>query len=80
METLDLICQFIIPLFGVTASFLVGSISARTRMYAGALGLAAEPAWIVTSYINQQWGIIVLAVFYAYTWWRVFNNNRMLLK
>lgn len=60
----DVIAQFGIAIFGVTAIILV----ARKNKWGFVLGLASEPFWILTAYENKQWGIQLLNVIYVFTW------------
>ena len=31
-------------------------------------GLASEPAWMYSAYIADQWGTMLLAVWWSYSW------------
>jgi len=62
--TLDLIAQIGITIFGVSAIILV----ARKNKWGFALGLASEPFWIITSYLNKQWGVLLLSIIYIFSW------------
>ncbi len=64
MFTLDLIAQIGITVFGVSAIILV----ARKNKWGFVLGLASEPFWIITSYLNKQWGVLILSVIYVFSW------------
>lgn len=75
----DEVAQLAIVFTGVSAMYLVGSVVPKYRMYAGVLGLCAQPFWIYTTIVNDQLGITVLSFIYAYNWIRVFNNNRKLI-
>jgi nicotinamide riboside transporter PnuC len=61
---LDTISQIGITLFGFTAIVLV----ARKNKWGFVLGLASQPFWFITAYMNQQWGIFLLSIAYACTW------------
>ncbi|MEM1153088.1 MAG: hypothetical protein AAGI44_03050 [Pseudomonadota bacterium] len=74
-ELIDTICQIWISMTGITAMTLAASQQAKRRMYAGIFGLLGEPAWITTSVIAQQWGVMVLALVYAFSWFCVFLSN-----
>jgi hypothetical protein len=75
---LDQIAQLSIFFTGVVGMYLVGSADPKMRMYAGILGLCAQPFWFYTTLANGQIGITILSFIYAYNWFRVFNNNRKL--
>lgn len=64
LETLDLVAQFAIPLFGIAAIFLV----ARKNKWGFILGLAVQPFWFITSYQNEQWGVFVSSIAYTVSW------------
>lgn len=76
IETISFICQIMIPFTGLTAVYLIASQEPRTRMWAGIFGLAGEPFWLTSAWLANQWGIMILAFFYAYSYWRVFDINR----
>ena len=79
-DALNLLCQVIIPVTGLTAMYLVASDSPRRRMWAGIVGLSGEPFWITTAALAEQWGIVVLAFVYTVSWWRVYRNNALLAR
>lgn len=62
--TLDTIAQMGITIFGVSAIILV----ARKNKWGFVLGLASQPFWLITSYINKQWGVLLLSVVYVGSW------------
>lgn len=37
--------------------------------YACLFGLVGQPAWWMSTWIAEQWGIFVLTIFYTYAWW-----------
>jgi hypothetical protein len=78
--TFDIFSQLMIFVTGVMAVFLAGSTSPQTRVYAGWFGMAGEPFWFATAYLNQQWGILLLVIVYAIGWGRMIINNRRELK
>lgn len=63
-ETLDLICQIGIAFFGIIAIILV----ARKNKWGFVFGLISQPFWLISSFINKQWGIFILSIVYAATW------------
>jgi len=64
MFTLDIIAQIGITIFGVSAIILV----ARKNKWGFVLGLASEPFWIITAYLNKQWGVLLLSAIYVFSW------------
>ena len=73
---LDEISQVCLVFTGVIAVWLAGSKSEKGRFWAGMFGMAGEPFWFITGYLNNQWGILVLVFLYAFSWGRVIWNNR----
>jgi nicotinamide riboside transporter PnuC len=64
MIALDTIAQVGITVFGVGAVIMV----ARKNKWGFVLGLASEPFWVLTSYLNKQWGVFLLSVIYVGSW------------
>ncbi len=69
-ETLDLISQIGIAVFGIIAIILV----ARKNKWGFVFGLMSQPFWLISSFINKQWGIFILSIVYAGTWAYGFYN------
>ena len=63
----DLIAQAGIMIFGCSAVWFVGRREAWRR-WGYILGLCSQPFWIWTAIIHQQWGILLLSFWYAYSW------------
>lgn len=61
---LDLISQIGVAFFGIIAIILV----ARKNKWGFVFGLASQPFWILTAYVNKQWGIQLLNMIYIFTW------------
>jgi nicotinamide riboside transporter PnuC len=64
MAILDTIAQIGITIFGVSAIILV----AKKNKWGFVLGLVSQPFWIITSYLNRQWGVLLLSVVYVGSW------------
>lgn len=64
MWIVDMVCQFIIVVFGLAAIILVG----QGNRWGFVIGLIQQPAWFVTTFYNEQWGVLVLSVAYAGSW------------
>ena len=64
IEAIDLVCQIVITVAGVSAIFLV----ARKSWVGFLLGLISQPFWLATSIIHRQWGIAILSFVYAINW------------
>jgi nicotinamide riboside transporter PnuC len=61
---LNFISQIGLSFFGIIAIILV----ARKNKWGFVFGLASQPFWILTAYVNKQWGIQILNVIYVFTW------------
>ena len=64
MLSLDTIAQIGITIFGVSAIILV----ARKNKWGFVLGLISQPFWLITSYMNKQWGVFLLSAVYIFSW------------
>lgn len=62
--SLDSIAQIGITIFGVSAILLV----ARKNKWGFVLGLISQPFWLITSYLNKQWGVFFLSAVYVFSW------------
>lgn len=62
--TVDGVSQVGLTILSVAAIILV----ARKNKWGFVVGLASEPFWFATSYINKQWGVFLLSIVYSGTW------------
>jgi nicotinamide riboside transporter PnuC len=60
----DSISQIGITIFGVAAIILVAKKNKRGFVF----GLLSQPFWIITSFINKQWGVLFLSIIYIGSW------------
>jgi nicotinamide riboside transporter PnuC len=60
----DTISQIGITIFGVTAIVLV----AKKNKWGFVFGLLSQSFWIITSFINKQWGVLFLSIIYVGSW------------
>lgn len=60
----DVVAQIGITIFGLSAIILV----ARKNKWGFVFGLASQPFWLITSYVNRQWGVLFVSVIYTFTW------------
>lgn len=61
---LDLISQIGLAVFGLTAIILV----AKKNKWGFVVGLISQPFFLITSYINKQWGLFILSIAYTFVW------------
>lgn len=64
---IDSIAQVWIAVFGVLAIFCANRDD-KWQKYGCIMGVIAQPAWYITTYVNEQWGIMFLSLFYSYSW------------
>lgn len=77
LHPLDAIAQIMVPVCSITALiFMSYAESAKMRMYGGMAGLASEPFWFITTWMNEQYTIVFLCFIYGVSWFLVFRNNR----
>ncbi len=62
-----MICQTFLTLFSGLAIWLVGRTDKWQRWGFWA-GLASQPFWIYSAVETQQFGILILSLFYTYCW------------
>lgn len=60
----DIISQIGIAILGISSVILV----AKKNKWGFVLGLAAQPFWFITSFLNHQWGIFFLSLVYTGSW------------
>ena len=68
-----IITQIGIALCGVTAVYLSQDKRQSHRRWASVFGLAGQPFWVAETIAAQQWGMLVLAALYTWSWWRGFS-------
>ena len=62
--------QIGIALTGLVAIWLTQHPKAAYRRFACIFGLLGQPFWFYSAYMNAQWGIFVLCIFYTLAWAR----------
>ena len=62
--------QFAIAIFGVSAIWLSQGSGRKGRKWAPVLGLAGQPFWMYATFTAEQWGILILSIFYTLAWMR----------
>lgn len=68
--------QAAIMVLSLSAAYFASGRTKRSRRWAGAFGLASQPFWLLSAWAAGQWGVVVLALFYAFAWTRMIYNNR----
>ena len=61
------LCQVLIVLTGVPASWLIGRLE-RWKKWGYIIGMAGQPAWFYVTINGEQWGLLLLALWYTYAW------------
>jgi len=71
-----MIAQSMIAITGLLAIYLTQQeYKPELKKYASFFGLAGQPFWFYTTYVNEQFGIFVLSLGYTYVWYLGFYNN-----
>jgi len=63
----NIIIQTLVFLLGVSSIWFIGRKEKWSR-WGYVFGILAQPLWVYISIIEEQWGILVLSVFYFYSW------------
>lgn len=71
--SIDIVCQVMIVLFGVPAMWLICG-TGRWKGLGYLLGLMGQPAWFYTVITHEQWGMLLLVIFYTISWIRGVHN------
>lgn len=64
---IGILAQIWIGVFGIAAIFCVSRLE-KWRRWGYIFGMIYQPAWYITTYLNEQWGILFLSLFYTYSW------------
>ena len=70
---MDLICQIWIIICGCASIWFIGRVESWKK-WGYLIGLCSEPAWVYTTVKHEQWGILLLTIWYAYAWWQGIYN------
>ena len=70
----DLVQAAILILSGVTA-WLLASKHARVRRWGYVVGIVGEPFWLYASWVTNQWGVVLLALWWTAQYIRGAINN-----
>ncbi len=60
----DAISQIAIVFLGAGSIILV----AKKNKWGFVAGLAAQPFWYITAFINEQWGVFLVSFIYTISW------------
>lgn len=64
IETLDTVSQYALFILSVLSMFLV----ARKNKWGFVVGLASQPFWIFTAYVNEQVGVFLNTLVFICFW------------
>jgi len=62
-----------IAVFGCSAIYLVGRKD-KYKKYGYIFGLLSQPFWLYSSFLNRQWGIFFLSIWYTFSWGNGIKN------
>jgi hypothetical protein len=65
--------QIMIAFTGVIAIWITQQENDKLKKYACLFGLAGQPFWFYSAFTASQWGILILALFYTYSWGKGFH-------
>lgn len=65
-----MVSQIFIATFGLTAIWLSQDKRPNWARWACVFGLLGQPFWFYSMYQTEQWGILLLCVFYTLAWAR----------
>jgi len=77
---MDLLAQIMIAIFGVSAIAFVGLKDKRISRWGYLFGLLSQPFWFYTLIYHEQWGIVILGIFYTLSWANGLKNNWKVVK
>ena len=61
---LDTVSQVLIFVLGITSIILV----ARENKWGFVIALLVQPFWLLTSWLNHQWGVFFVSIAYTISW------------
>jgi len=61
------VIQIIILILSAASIWLV-TREEDWKKYGYIIGLLSQPFWAYSSFVNEQWGIFALTLFYTYSW------------
>jgi len=67
--------QLAIAVTGVIAIYLTQQPRESWKKYACLFGIAGQPFWFYSVTASEQWGVLVLCIFYTYAWTLGIYNN-----
>ncbi len=75
IDAIDLASQILLTILSLASIYLIASQERYVRWWAGILGTASEPFWMITFYINGQWVMMLLTLVYTVAWINVIRSN-----
>lgn len=67
MEFLDLISQGWMVIFGCGSIWLLGRRE-DWRRWGYIAGLVSQPVWLFSGFYHNQWGLVLISLWYTYSW------------
>ncbi len=64
---MNILSQICVMIFGASAIWLVGR-KEDWRRWGYIFGLCGQPFWIYSFITNQQYGMLIMTIFYTYSW------------
>ncbi len=63
----DIISQILLFISGAGSIWFI-SRKEEWKRWGYIIGLIGQPFWFYTAYTHNQWSIVILTVFYTYSW------------
>lgn len=64
---IDSVIQILIVVLSCSAIWMVNQDKPWAR-WGNVAGVLGQPLWLYTTFINEQWGMFILSLFYLYCW------------
>jgi len=73
--TLDEISQLVITIGSIGVATLVSGKTNTIRRCGFTIAMLIQPAWIYTTYVHEQWGMLAVTFYYTYRNWCGWKNS-----
>lgn len=77
LKLLDTVSQYGIMILGPLSIFMVGMKNKNIAKWGFVGGIAQQPFWFITLYLNEQWPIFIINFLYVISWAQGFYNHFM---
>lgn len=67
--------QIIILILSPIAIRLLASNDRKLRLYGCIFGLVGQPFYHWSTYVNEQWGMFIVSLWFTYSYYKGLRNN-----